>query len=185
MRISKHGIAVIACSVVLGDAALVQAQTPGEAPQGTQQPPAQAPQVPVPGKKAPTLPTLEVIAPKKKAPRPTAATKAAPAAAASAPPAAPVAPAWAGTVDVRMSPVGGSEWPIDKVPAGVSVVTATDIERTGSPSITEAINARVPGATINEALGNPLAADCSIAVSARLRSTARRRASPSTKTACV
>ena len=58
-----------------------------------------------------------------------------------------------------MSPVGGSEWPIDKVPAGVSVVTATDIERTGSPSITEAINARVPGATINEALGNPLAAD--------------------------
>jgi outer membrane receptor protein involved in Fe transport len=71
---------------------------------------------------------------------------------------APAAAAQAG-VEVRMSPVGGSELPLDKVPAGISIVPSSQIERVASPSITEAINTYVPGATINEALGNALATD--------------------------
>src|SRR5262249_24313397 len=79
--------------------------------------------------------------------------------AAPAPPAAPEPPAWAGTAEVRMSPVGGSELPVWKVPAGISIVTGADVVRTASPAITEAIALRVPGATTNETLGNRLAAD--------------------------
>jgi outer membrane receptor protein involved in Fe transport len=100
------------------------------------------------------MPKVDVVAPKKKAPPAAVPPQPPPAAAA-----APEPPAWAGTLEVRMSPVGGSELPIEKVPAGISVVNAGDIMRTGSPAITEAIAARVPSATTNEALGNPLAAD--------------------------
>jgi outer membrane receptor protein involved in Fe transport len=110
---------------------------------------------PAPAQKTPTpLPEVEVVAPKQKAPAPAAPPKPAPAPLAAAEP-----PAWAGTLEVRMSPVGGSELPIEKVPAGISVVNAGDILRTASPAITEAIAARVPSATTNEALGNALAAD--------------------------
>jgi iron complex outermembrane recepter protein len=49
--------------------------------------------------------------------------------------------------------------PIDKVPAGISVVSSDMIARIGSTSVTEALNTYVPSAFINEALGNPLAAD--------------------------
>jgi outer membrane receptor protein involved in Fe transport len=113
-----------------------------------------------PQQKAPTaapptqLPKTKVVAPPKQAPLSAGPPKAAPAA-----PTAPEPPAW-GTTEVRMSPVGGSELPIDKVPAGISLVTGAEIVRMGLPSaITEAISIRVPGATINEALGNPLASD--------------------------
>ena len=71
----------------------------------------------------------------------------------------PASPTPAPAAAVRMSPVGGSELPIDKVPAGISIIPSQQIERVGSASITEAINTYVPSATINEALGNALATD--------------------------
>ena len=168
MRRSRRNLAMILAALALTHAALAQGQVPSQAPQTTEppaEPGTEAPQVPAPT--APVLPKLEVVVPKKKAARPpSAAPKAPPAAAAPvvAPPpqvTAPLAstPAPVSNVEVRMSPVGGSELPIDKVPAGISIVPSRDIERTGSASITEAINTYVPGATINEALGNPLATD--------------------------
>jgi iron complex outermembrane receptor protein len=120
-----------------------------------------APPPETPAPMAPTLPKIEVVAPKSKAARSTGPAKApppqpsAPAPAITA--AQPAAPAPA--LEVRMSPVGGSELPIDKVPAAVSVIPSQQIERVGSPSITEVINTYVPGASINEALGNALATD--------------------------
>ena len=168
MRRSRRNLAMILAALALTHAALAQGQVPSQAPQTTEppaEPGTEAPQVPAPT--APVLPKLEVVVPKKKAARPPSAAPNAPAAAAApvaAPPpgvTAPLAstPAPVSNVEVRMSPVGGSELPIDKVPAGISIVPSRDIERTGSASITEAINTYVPGATINEALGNPLATD--------------------------
>jgi iron complex outermembrane receptor protein len=168
MRRSRRNLAVILATLALTHAALAQGQVPSQAPQTTEppaEPGTEAPQVPAPT--APVLPKMEVVVPKQKAARPpSAAPKAPPAAAApvAAPPpevTAPLAstPTPVSNVEVRMSPVGGSELPIDKVPAGISIVPSRDIERTGSASITEAINTYVPGATINEALGNPLATD--------------------------
>ena len=58
-----------------------------------------------------------------------------------------------------MAPTGGSELAVDKLPAGSSGINATQIERVSSPSITEPINTHAPSATIDEALGNPLATD--------------------------
>jgi iron complex outermembrane recepter protein len=131
-------------------------KAPVPAPPPKQTPPAaEAAPAPAPAQKAPMrLPKIEVEAPKKKAPPAAVPPQPTP-----APATAPEPPAWAGTLEVRMSPIGGSELPIEKVPAGISVVNAGDIARTASPAITEAIAARVPSATTNEALGNPLAAD--------------------------
>ena len=157
MRISRRGLALILSSLALVDVALGQVQAPSETSQDPQ-PPQTAPpvektptlpkmQVVAPPKKkdapppqtapsaekAPVLPKIEVVAPKQKAPRPPPAPpKALPAPAAvpllaATPPPSP--PAWAGTFEVRMSPVGGSELPVDKVPAGISIVTSPQIER--------------------------------------------------------
>ena len=187
MRISKRSLALILSSLALVDVALGQVQAPSETSQDPQ-PPQTAPpvektptlpkmQVVAPPKKkdapppqtapsaerAPVLPKIEVVAPKQKAPRPPPAPpKALPASAAvplvaATPPPSP--PAWAGTFEVRMSPVGGSELPVDKVPAGISIVTSPQIERLHSNSVADTVNTYVPGASINEALGNPLAAD--------------------------
>lgn len=99
-----------------------------------------------------TLPPLIVTKPEKKTPRP--APKAAPAPKLEATAAEPE-----GATTVRMAPAGGSELPLDKVPAGISLVRSDQIARTGSASLIDAIDTYVPGATINETLGNPLAAD--------------------------
>jgi iron complex outermembrane recepter protein len=177
MRISGRGLAAICASLALANVALgqVPGQT-GETPSAAE-PSTPTPETPAPAAKAPVLPKMEVVAPKsapkKKAARPPAkmlpvATPppAAPAPAQTSSPSpgpspGPVAatPAPPPAVEVRMSPVAGSELPIDKVPAGVSVVPSALIERAATASITEAINTYVPGATINEALGNALATD--------------------------
>jgi outer membrane receptor protein involved in Fe transport len=102
-----------------------------------------------------TLPDVVVTAPpKKKAPAPKA--KPAPVPSAADAPSAPPS-GWAASV--RMAPAGGSELPLDKVPAGITLVTGAEIDRAATPAVTEALNTYVPGATVNEALGNPLAAD--------------------------
>ena len=187
MTISRRCVVVIVGCVILANVALGQVQAPSETSQDPQPPqttppveksptlpkmqvvaPPKKKDVPPPqtapsAEKAPVLPKIEVVAPKQKAPRPPPAPpKALPAPAAvplvaATPPPSP--PAWAGAFEVRMSPVGGSELPVDKVPAGISVVTSPQIERLHSNSVTETINTYVPGATINEALGNGLAAD--------------------------
>jgi iron complex outermembrane recepter protein len=177
MRTARVGVAVLIACLALADASDAQAPAPSEAPPQPE-PQVEAPQPappaapPAAAPTAPVLPKLEVVAPKQKAaPRPPpAAAKSAPVpappppvsvtapATAPSPAVAPAAAAQAG-VEVRMSPVGGSELPLDKVPAGISIVPSSQIERVASPSITEAINTYVPGATINEALGNALATD--------------------------
>jgi outer membrane receptor protein involved in Fe transport len=99
-----------------------------------------------------TLPGIVVTAPKKTAP----VKKAKPAPQIATPPAPEL------TTQVRMAPAGGSELPLDKVPAGISLVSSEQIARTGSASLTDVINTYVPGATVNETLGNPLAADLQV-----------------------
>ena len=56
---------------------------------------------------------------------------------------------------VPMSPVKGSDIPLDKVPAAVGQVTSGEIERSGSPAIEQAIQQNVPGAIISDVNGNP------------------------------
>jgi iron complex outermembrane recepter protein len=143
MRISGRESAGIASLFALATAglAIVQLPTASQAQQAT--PPSK------------TLPNIEVTAPaqkKKKSPP----AKAAPA---PAPVVAAPSPEPAEATAVRMSPVAGSELPIDKVPAGITLVTSAQIDRAATPTLTDVINTYVPGATINEALGNPLAAD--------------------------
>jgi iron complex outermembrane recepter protein len=142
MRISGCGRATIPFAVLV---IVAQAQMPAAA----QQP--QAPKTPGPTQ----LPEIVVPAPAKRK-APVAKAKPAP------PPVAPdetptAAPAQAAAV--RMAPAGGSELPLDKVPAGITLVTGAQIDRAATPTLTDVINTYVPGATINEALGNPLAAD--------------------------
>ena len=58
------------------------------------------------------------------------------------------------TQGVPMSPVKGSEIPLDKVPSAVGQVTSGEIERSGSPAIEQAIQQNVPGAIISDINGN-------------------------------
>jgi iron complex outermembrane receptor protein len=134
MRISGRETIGIASSIALATAGLTIGQLP-TASQAQQ-----------------ALPPVVVTTPPKKAPR--RAAKTAPAPKVEAP-----APEPEGPTAVRMAPTGGSDLPLDKVPAGISLVSSDQIARTGSPSLTDVVNTYVPGATINEALGNPLAAD--------------------------
>ncbi|WP_044540384.1 TonB-dependent receptor [Bradyrhizobium sp. LTSP885] len=52
-----------------------------------------------------------------------------------------------------------SEIDADKVPASVNIVDSRQIERTGSPNITDALLQSVPSITINEVAGNPFQPD--------------------------
>ncbi len=58
------------------------------------------------------------------------------------------------TQGVPMSPVQGSEIPLDKVPSAVSQVMSGEIARTGSPALEQAIQQNVPGAIVNDVNGN-------------------------------
>ncbi len=58
-----------------------------------------------------------------------------------------------------MTPVKGSEIPLDKVPGGVSQVTATDIQNSGSPALQDALQQYVPGAIIRDVTGNGFSVD--------------------------
>ncbi len=53
-----------------------------------------------------------------------------------------------------MSPVKGSEIPLEKVPTAVSQVTSAEIDRSGSPAIEQAIQQQVPGAIVSDVNGN-------------------------------
>ena len=87
---------------------------------------------------------------------------------------------------VPVSPLKGSEIPLDKVPSAVAQVTSGEIERSGSPAIEQAIQQNVPGAIISDVTGNAFSDGySSFAVSAPHRWRARRKGSRSTKMACA
>ncbi len=133
-------------------------------------PPAPKPKKPVqavaPEPDPAPAPAPRKVAAPKAAPKPVAVAPSpnvasAPAATASpAPPAAPIAVAPSapeGSVEagyVKMSPVGGSEIPIEKVPAGVSTVTAGELARASQPTVESALQAHVPGIIMNDAQGS-------------------------------
>jgi outer membrane receptor protein involved in Fe transport len=56
--------------------------------------------------------------------------------------------------DVKMSPFGASSLPLEKVPASVSQVTATDFKRDETVIPQEALQARVPGVIVGDLQGN-------------------------------
>ena len=127
-----------------------------------------------------TLPEVKVIQQQKKAkPKPVKQAKKKPKTvapvAAAPPPAAPppVAPpledvvqeantegmSFAQPTEVKMSPVNGSEIPIDKVPSTVSTVTAADIASTGSVVPQDFLAQHVPGITVGDLQGNGFQTD--------------------------
>ncbi len=180
-RTITSAIAGVLCCV-LGGGSVAVAQEAGGGSAGTSQPatppatnPAPAPSVnPAP---APTttpdateispggtsLPEVQVIQqqpkpkPKPKPVRQVKAKKApVPVAAAPAPQTAPVT---AEPTEVKMSPVGGSEIPVAKVPGTVSTVTASDIASTGSVVPQDYLAQRVPGIIISDVQGNGFQSD--------------------------
>lgn len=90
---------------------------------------------------------------KQKATAPVAATTPAP------PPAEDMGASFAGPAEVKMSPVSGSEIPIDKVPSTVSTVTASDIASTGSVVPQDFLAQHVPGITVGDLQGNGFQTD--------------------------
>ena len=131
----------------------------------TQTPSTETPnQQSTPGTESPgtTLPEVQVIQEQQKAkPKPVkqaAKPKKAPTPVAAAPtPAPPPSPAAieaAEPSNIKMSPLGGSEIPLAKVPIGVSSVTATDIQRTGDVTVQNVLETRVPGIIVNDMQGN-------------------------------
>lgn len=57
------------------------------------------------------------------------------------------------------TPLAGPAIDPDKVPASVNVIDAEQIERAGSPSVTDALQKYVPGLIVNEVTGNPFQPD--------------------------
>ena len=147
------------------------------APTAPQPPAPAAPAEPQPGATplspgAVELPPVKIIQSKPERPKP--ATKAAPApkrapariaAPATRPqrpaPEAPAAPAAAEPAEqtVAMTPVKGSEIPLDKVPSGVSLVSSADIQSGGSPALQDALQQYVPGAIVSDVTGNGFSVD--------------------------
>jgi iron complex outermembrane receptor protein len=66
------------------------------------------------------------------------------------------APPWSptGVIVIGSTPLIGSDIDRDQVPAATQVLSEGDINRTGIPSLTDAILADVPSATINDSEGN-------------------------------
>lgn len=108
-----------------------------------------------------TLPDVEVIQQQPKAqPKPVkqaAKTKKEPAT--PAPPPSPAAIEAAEPSQIKMSPVAGSEIPLEKVPNGVASTTAADIQRTGAVTAQDVLQARVPGVIVSDLQGNGFQTD--------------------------
>jgi iron complex outermembrane receptor protein len=113
--------------IVLSDAALAQSEATGDH----------------------VLPTLRARMPTQHAKRPKPKIVAAPAVSPTpAPPPAPTAELY------PTSPLGGGI-AADKVPASVNVVGTSDIQRAGSPIITDALRQSIPSTNVTEVAGNP------------------------------
>ncbi len=118
--------------------------------------PAPAPARPSPVRAAPARPAPSRPAPAQGAPAPGRAEAAAPQ---EQPPPSEAATPSETEQGVPLTPVKGSEIPLEKVPSAVAQVTSGEIERSGSPAIEQAIQQNVPGAIISDVNGNPFAAD--------------------------
>ncbi|MBN9246635.1 MAG: Plug domain-containing protein, partial [Hyphomicrobium sp.] len=59
-----------------------------------------------------------------------------------------------GPAVAKMSPIGGSEIPIAKVPGGVSTVSTSELARTGTEYVPDALAAYVPGVILSDVQGN-------------------------------
>ncbi|WP_088348298.1 MULTISPECIES: TonB-dependent receptor [Rhodomicrobium] len=60
---------------------------------------------------------------------------------------------------VKMSPVAGSELPLDKVPGAVGRVTPGDVERSGAVTIEQALQQTVPGIILSDLQGSEFQTD--------------------------
>lgn len=147
-------------------------QTPAQAPAaGTPMPPGtpgNAPSTALPEveviqkqQKAKPKPVKQAAKPKKKAPAPVAAAPAPPPTTTqpSEPSESAAAVEAAQPSEIKMSPVGGSEIPIQKVPMGVSSTTAADIQRTGDVTAQQVLQSRVPGVIVSDLQGNEFQTD--------------------------
>ena len=176
MKSESRAAAIAACLATVVVANLAVAQDAG-AQAGPSQPGNPIPTASPPaGTEAPSsgtkLPEVQVIQEQQKAtPKPVkqaSKPKKAPATAAAAPPpsgAPEAAAANASSTEalqyvppasdaVMMSPVSGSEIPIAKVPGGVSTISASEIARTHSDYVGNALAAYVPGVILSDVQGN-------------------------------
>jgi len=55
---------------------------------------------------------------------------------------------------VKMSPVGGSEIPITKVPGSVGTASSSDVTRSGAEAVQNVLQSRIPGVIVNDLQGN-------------------------------
>ncbi len=118
-------------------------------------------------------PKVEADAPVKKKPKPVAEKKQPAPAAPPAPEVQEVAvPAEvtanalppgppSGSTPVKMSPLAGSEIPLDKVPSGVSIVSAASIAKDGSGQLQNALAQYVPGIVLSDTAGSGFRTDVS------------------------
>jgi outer membrane receptor protein involved in Fe transport len=67
----------------------------------------------------------------------------------------------AGDTLVKMSPVAGSEIPLDKVPSAVGRATAADIARDGSRQVQNVLQQQVPGIILSDTAGSGFRTDVS------------------------
>ncbi|WP_409561904.1 TonB-dependent receptor domain-containing protein [Hyphomicrobium sp. MC8b] len=108
------------------------------------------------------LPEVEVIQQQAKAPPPRKVQQTAKpkkASVAQAPVTPPMAPvekdfSVAEPTQVKMSPVGGSELPIAKVPGSVGTVSSSDVTRSGTMAVQDVLQSRIPGVIVNDLQGN-------------------------------
>jgi outer membrane receptor protein involved in Fe transport len=64
------------------------------------------------------------------------------------------------TIDIfATTPLSGTGGDVDKVPAGVTIINANQIEATKSADVAKALTQQTPSATINEVAGNPFQPD--------------------------
>jgi iron complex outermembrane recepter protein len=59
-----------------------------------------------------------------------------------------------GPAEVKMSPISGSEIPIDKVPGGVSTVSSSELARSHTDYVPDALSQYVPGVILSDLQGN-------------------------------
>lgn len=128
--------------------------------------PQEAPKIITKKKPAPAeaAPAPVVAKPKPKpqsAPQPVVAPEPAPAPVQVAEPTAPAGGPPAGDTQVKMSPIAGSEIPLDKVPAAVGRATAADVSREGSGQVQNVLQQQVPGIILSDTAGSGFRTDVS------------------------
>jgi outer membrane receptor protein involved in Fe transport len=134
----------------LPDVEVVQPEPPMPQPEAAEE----APKVVV-NKRPPPAAAAPVAAKAKPAPAP------APGPAEVAEPVAVSPTATTGDTLIKMSPLAGSEIPLDKVPSAVSTVSQADIERSGIRQIPNVLVQKVPGIILSDTTGGGLRPDVS------------------------